>query len=193
MPSRSTRASGASRTASRSSDRFVQEYRVAHSGQAEKCVLPASKQQEQHEARPYDCVEQRQHIGTDDLPKAAAGGIRRKVAQAVAQPGNYFASGEARRGWPGYTSVVELWSLAPASCHPLIVVRESSRPGDAAHRNVACLFRRLRVFVGAVFWCGGGVFGGVGVVGGVDLCGGLVGCIVVRVAAAVAESLRPTP
>jgi len=46
---------------------------------------------------------------------------------------------------------------------------------------------------GVCFPCGGGVFGGVGVVVGVDLCGGLVACKVIRVAAADAESLRPTP
>ena len=39
------------------------------------------------------------------------------------------------------------------------------------------------------FPCGGGVFGGVGV----DLCGVRGACKVIRVAAADAERLRPTP
>ena len=43
------------------------------------------------------------------------------------------------------------------------------------------------------FWCGGGVFGGVGGVWWVDLCRVRGACIVVRVAAADAERLRPTP
>jgi hypothetical protein len=62
---------------------------------------------------------------------------------------------------------------------------------DDTVRNSGCAGRLLRAEGCPAAWCGG--FWGVGEAWWVDLCGALVACIVIRVAAADAERLRPTP
>ena len=103
--------------------------------QPEEGVLPAAQQKQDDKTRPHDRVEQSQHIGADNLPKAAAGCVRYTVGKAMPHPGGDSppdrpaAAGPVTRRW-------RKWTMAPGFCHhPLIVTGAPWNTGDAPHRN----------------------------------------------------------
>jgi hypothetical protein len=63
---------------------------VAGSGKAEQCVLPLTQDQQQEKARADDGIEERENVGSKDLPQAAAGGVRDAVCQPPFDAGTHL-------------------------------------------------------------------------------------------------------
>ncbi len=98
------------------------DHGVADGGEAEQGILPLPQEQQQEEAGADDCVEEREDVGPEDLPQAAAGGVRDAVGKPTFDPRRHLLLRKAPGGRPGRTSVEQGSSLAPAVCpHPPMV------------------------------------------------------------------------